>query len=103
MILDRRPGSDPWVVLGGGQRSNINFFSEYTHLVYQIKGNHACNNIVADILPNEPHNPDTEGWVKRSKSNFIQNMVMLHIKLNGVTNAVIWYLIFCPQQQDGSK
>ena len=33
--------------------------------------------------------PDPEGGVKRSKFNS-QNMVMLHIKLDGITNAATW-------------
>ena len=43
-----------------------------------------------------PH-PDPRGWGQKVKFYFFQNMVMLHIKLNGITNAEIWKQIFCPQ------
>ena len=33
-------------------------FSEYRHVAYQIKGNEACNNMQANILPiNTPSTP----------------------------------------------
>ena len=32
-----------------------------------------------------------------AKIQLFQNIVMLHIKLNGITNAATWYQIFCPQ------
>ena len=31
----------------------FNFFSEYDHVAYQIKGNDACSNRVANILPTD--------------------------------------------------
>ena len=52
-------------------------FSEYGHVAYQIKGNDACSNMVANV-------------------NLFQNMVMLHIILRGITNAATCKYIFCP-------
>ena len=68
-ILPADPG-------GKGQNST---FSEYGHVAYHIKGNDACSNMVANILPADPPNPG--GGVKI----LFQNMLMLHIKLNGIT------------------
>ena len=38
----------------GGLRGTEAFFSDYGHVAYQIKGNDACINMVANILPVEP-------------------------------------------------
>ena len=57
----------------------------------------AASSMIANILP-EPHPPDP-GWgqkVKRRKyftrsyPQPLQNMVMLYIKLNGITIAATW-------------
>ena len=40
----------PW---GGVKRSNANV-SEYGHVAYQLKGNDACSNMVANVLPADP-------------------------------------------------
>ena len=45
MNLDRRPVSDAGVDFGNGAESKIQFY-----VAYQIKGNDACNNMVANIL-----------------------------------------------------
>ena len=42
-----------WVDLGVGAEAKFNF-SEYGHAAYQIKGNDACVNMVAKILPTDP-------------------------------------------------
>ena len=42
----------PYLTLGV-KRSKI-FFLEHGHVAYQIKGNHECRNIVANILPPPP-------------------------------------------------
>ena len=43
------PSTDP----GDGLKRSI-FFSECGHVVYQLKGNHECSNMVANILAAEP-------------------------------------------------
>ena len=52
-----------------------------------------ASNMVANVNPWIP--PDPGGGVNRSKVYFF-SMVMLHIKLKGMTNAVICKQIFCP-------
>ena len=84
------------MVSAGGEEAKIRLFSEYSDVAYQIKGNGACSNMVANILPATP-TPNPGCWVKSSKFNFFQNMVLLHIKLKGITNAVTWKQLFCPQ------
>ena len=86
VILDQRSGSDPLGGLRGGAEVKIHFFSEYVHVAYQIKGNDACSNMIANIMPADT--PLTLwGGVKGSKFELFQNMVMLHMKLKGSTNA----------------
>ena len=58
------------------------FFSVHGHVTYQIKENHKCSNMVANILPADTLDPGD--GVNRSKFNF-KNMVMLHINLKGIT------------------
>ena len=48
-----------------GQNST---FSKHGHVANQIKGNHECSNIVANILPADTPHP--EDGVNRSKSTF---------------------------------
>ena len=60
-------------------------FSEHGVVAYQIKENYECSNMVANILPIDT--PDPGDGVNRSKFNFFQNMVMLHIRLKRITNA----------------
>ena len=35
---------------GSGQKVKIQLFSEHSHVAYQIKGNHKCSSMVANIL-----------------------------------------------------
>ena len=60
-------------------------FSEHGHIAYQIKWNHACSNMLVNILPAFPHPPSPNPQVK-VKIKLFQNMVMLHIKLKGFTH-----------------
>ena len=74
---------------GWESKGQNSFFSVYGHVAYQIKGNHKCSNMIANILPSDSPS-DLGGGVKRSNFYFFQNMVMLHIKLKQITYAVIW-------------
>ena len=65
-----------------GQNST---FSGHGHVAYQIKDNHECFNIVSNILPTDP---PPLGWGQKVKIQLYQNMVLLHIKLKGIMNAV---------------
>ena len=64
------------------------------HVVYQIKKNQECRNMVAIILPAEPPAPPPlpRPWVEGQpvKIQLFQNMVMLHIKLKTIKNAATW-------------
>ena len=74
----------PWPWGSKGQNST---FSEHGHVAYQIKENHKCSNKVANILPSDAP-PRPWGWGQKVRIRLFQNMVMLHIKFNGITNAV---------------
>ena len=50
----------------------IKTFLDHSHVAYQMKGNHECNNMVANILPTGPPHPDPGGWIKRSNLNFFR-------------------------------
>ena len=71
----------------GGLKGHNSFFSEHSHLAYRIKWNHECINMVGDSLPADPPPHDPRGWGQKVKIQLFQNMIMLHIKLNGITNA----------------
>ena len=64
--------------LGGGVKMSI-FFSEHGHVVYQI-----------DPRPVPDPLGGLKGWDQMVKIQFFQNMVMLHIKLKGITDAATW-------------
>ena len=73
-----------------GQKST---FSEHDHVAYQIKGNHECSNMVANILHSDPPPPPprTIGKiVSKDQIQLFQNMVMWYIKLKGIMNAALW-------------
>ena len=78
-----------------GAEAEIQFFSEYGHVANQIKENEACINMVANVLPSDPR-PWTLGVDQKVKIQHFQNMVMLHIKLKGMSNAATCKRIFCP-------
>ena len=76
----------PW---GWGQNST---FSEHGHGAYQMKWNHVCSNTVAYIFARRPRRP---WWVGSGVIiQLFHNMVMLHIKLNGITYAATWLQLF---------
>ena len=52
--------------------------------------------MVAYILPVDPQPLDPRGWGQKVKIQLFQNMVMLHIKLKGITNTATCKHIFCP-------
>ena len=67
---------------GGGQNST---FSEHGHVAYQIRGNHECSNMVANILSADtfPPPPPLDPGGQKVKVKIFQNRVLLHI---------IWYV-----------
>ena len=66
-----------------GSKSQNSTFSEHGHVAYQIKGNHECS-MVKNILTADP---GLWGWGQKVTIQLMQNKVMLHIKLKGITNA----------------
>ena len=94
MVANSFRTTDPLPVLWmGSVGHNSFFFSEHSHVTYQIKKNQECTNMVANILladplphPPPPHPRD---GVSRSK-HFFKNKDMLHIKLKKITNAATW-------------
>ena len=48
----------------GAQNST---FSKHGHVVYRIKGNNECSNMVANILHADPHHPHPKTWDVGSK------------------------------------
>ena len=71
----------PWVDLGGGTEVKIKLFSDYGHVVYQIKADDAGSNMVANILPTDT--PFTQGVGSKGQTISLK-VVMLHIKLREI-------------------
>ena len=88
MVLDQRHRSDP---LGGlrwfGSKAQNSTSSEYGLVAYQIKRNHTYSNMVGNILPADPPPPPTNTGGLSVKIHIFQNITMLHIKFNNITNA----------------
>ena len=72
----------PLTLLAFGSKGKIQHFQNMfmLHIIYQIKLNHECSNMVAHILQTD----------EEIKLNLFQNMVMLHIKLKEMTYAAVW-------------
>ena len=86
-ILPAEPPAPPTLGMGSiGQNST---FSEHGYVVYQIKGNHEMQLHGSKHFACRPpyFSPTPLPWdrVHRSKFNFFQNMVMLHIKLSDIS------------------
>ena len=59
---------------GWGQKVQIQFFSEHGQFAYQIKENHKCSNMVANVLPADClHPPDPGVEVKVQISTFSEH------------------------------
>ena len=87
-ILPTDPYSYPLLTLWLGSVGRNSTLSEHGFVAYQIKENHECSNMVANKLPADRPTPpplDPGDWENMSKIQHFQNMVMLHIKLNGIT------------------
>ena len=54
-------------------------FLEQGNVAYQIKGNHECTNMVANILPADPQYPHTLGMRAIGQNSSFSECVMLHI------------------------
>ena len=67
---------------GVGSKGQTIYFSESSHVAYQIKADDAGSNMVANILPTDT--PLTQGWGQKVKLYLLLKVVMLHIKLKGI-------------------
>ena len=68
---------------GVGSKGQTIYFSESSHVAYQIKADDAGSNMVANILPTDT--PSTQGvWGQKVKLYLLLKVVMLHIKLKGI-------------------
>ena len=65
----RRPPPTP-LALWMGSVGKKSVFSVHGHVTYQIKENHECSNMVANILPADTLDPGD--GVNRSKLNFFR-------------------------------
>ena len=65
-----------------GPRPKFLTFSEYCHIVYQIKGNEVYNNMLANVIPS--HSPSTPGVESKGQSMFFSesSLVAYEIKEN---------------------
>ena len=61
-------------------------FSEYGHVVYQIKADDACSIMIAIFCP-QTH-PKLRGWGQKVKPYLFVKVVVLHIKLKGAQSAL---------------
>ena len=77
-ILPTDTPSTQWV----GSKGQTIYFSESSHVAYQIKADDAGSNMVANILPTDTHL--TQGWGQKVKLYLFLKVVMLHIKLKGI-------------------
>ena len=91
------PHTPPPPTLGMGSIGQKSAFSEHGHVSYQIKENHECSSIVANILLADPYKlPLTPLNLtlgsKRSKGQIqlFQTMVMFYMKLKRISNAATW-------------
>ena len=67
---------------GMGSKGQTIFFSENSHVAYQIKANDAGSNMVANILPT--YTPSTQGVRSKGQTIYFLKVVLLHIKLKGI-------------------
>ena len=89
MVENNLP-ADPLLEPGGGVK--IHLFRTW-YAAYQIKENHTCRKMEANILPSNPLPWWVEGGVK---VQLFQNMVMWQIKLKGMEHKAPCKHIFSP-------
>ena len=81
MVANILPTDTP-LTLGVGSKGQTIYFSESSHVGYQIKADDAGSNMVANILPTDT--ASTQGWGQKVKLYLFLKVVMLHIKLKAV-------------------
>ena len=81
MVANILPTDTP-CTRGVGSKDQTIYFSESSHVAYQIKADDAGSNMVANILPTGT--PSTKGVGSKVKLYLFLKVVMLHIKLKGI-------------------
>ena len=79
----RRPPPTPTDPGGGVKMSKLTF-SKHGHVAYQLKWNHKCSVMVANISPADPQGPGGQ----RLKLNFFRTLSCCISK--GIANAATW-------------
>ena len=79
MVANILPTDTP-LTQGVGSKGQTIYFSESSHVAYQIKADDASSNMVANIL----HTDTPRGWGQKVKLYLFLKVVMLHIKLKGI-------------------
>ena len=67
---------------GVGSKGQTIYFSESSHVAYQIKADDAGSNMVANCLPTDT--PLTQGVGSKGQTISFTESIMLHIKLKGI-------------------
>ena len=75
----------PWKV-----GSKFNFFRVWSCCILNLREWHTQQHSSKYFTCRPPHTHTPQGWDQRVKNQLSKNMVMLHIKLNGITNAATW-------------
>ena len=81
MVANILPTDTP-LTQGVGSKGQTIYFSESSHVTYQIKAEDAGSNMVANILPTDTSS--TQGVGQKVKLYLFLKVVMLHIKLKAI-------------------
>ena len=92
MVANILPTDTP-LTQGVGSKGQTIYFSESSHVAYQIKADDAGSNMVANILPTDT--PLTQGWGQKVKLYLLLKVVMLHIQLKGIEHRAPWKQVCC--------
>ena len=81
MVANILPTDTP-LTQGVGSKGQTIYFSESSHVAYQIKADDAGSDMVANILPTD--SPSTQGVGQKVKLYLFLKVLMLHIKLKAI-------------------
>ena len=81
MVANILPTDTP-LTQGVGSKGQTIYFSESSHVAYQIQADDAGSNVVENILPTDT--PSTQGVGSKGQTIFFLKVVMLHIKLKAI-------------------
>ena len=82
MVANILPSDTP-LTQGVGSKGQITYFSESSHVAYQMKADEAGSNMVAKILPTDI--PSTQGLGSKGQTiSFSESNHVAYIKLRGI-------------------